>query len=461
MGAFSGSGGNKHRVSTMAAKAGYIFIIALSAILALILYTYGDQISWLNDIPAISDICTNKGTTASQCYGASAVLRISLALCLFMTLNLLTCFSGDFFVGLWAVKVVVWLGLLIGMFFIPADAVEKYGQTARIFSILFIIAMALLLVDFAYHLQEVLVSKIEATHAQLKEKFADIGCCQNLWRWLYVGLVSALLIGSFIGIVLLYKFSANRPEGVQCGQNMGFLSATLVTGLIYLILSPLEWLGGSRGMLTPALIFAYCTWLCWSAIYANPNAQCNPVPPDTSNTGATIVGMLIAAGSLCYTAFSASRNLPHMFDMSAKKQAAIAAGHLDEEEAGPDSTPLTAGAVAPAVSGAAKKGTGEESDEEEEGRAAAYAGKGKDEAAELPPPPYSALSSAIFVIIMILASMYMAPVITNWVTDASDVVASRSSPAAMWVQIGSQWAVIALYLWTLVAPMCCPGRDFS
>jgi len=31
----------------------------------------------------------------------------------------------------------------------------------------------------------------------------------------------------------------------------------------------------------------------------------------------------------------------------------------------------------------------------------------------------------------------------------------------MWVQIGSQWAVIALYLWTLVAPMCCPGRDFS
>lgn len=326
MGAFSGSGGNKHRVSTMAAKAGYIFIIALSAILALILYTYGDQISWLNDIPAISDICTNKGTTASQCYGASAVLRISLALCLFMTLNLLTCFSGDFFVGLWAVKVVVWLGLLIGMFFIPADAVEKYGQTARIFSILFIIAMALLLVDFAYHLQEVLVSKIEATHAQLKEKFADIGCCQNLWRWLYVGLVSALLIGSFIGIVLLYKFSANRPEGVQCGQNMGFLSATLVTGLIYLILSPLEWLGGSRGMLTPALIFAYCTWLCWSAIYANPNAQCNPVPPDTSNTGATIVGMLIAAGSLCYTAFSASRNLPHMFDMSAKKQAAIAAG---------------------------------------------------------------------------------------------------------------------------------------
>jgi hypothetical protein len=31
----------------------------------------------------------------------------------------------------------------------------------------------------------------------------------------------------------------------------------------------------------------------------------------------------------------------------------------------------------------------------------------------------------------------------------------------MWVQIAAQWAVAALYIWTLVAPALCPGRDFS
>lgn len=35
------------------------------------------------------------------------------------------------------------------------------------------------------------------------------------------------------------------------------------------------------------------------------------------------------------------------------------------------------------------------------------------------------------------------------------------SVTGMWVRIGSQWAIHALYAWTLVAPFCCPNRDFS
>jgi hypothetical protein len=31
----------------------------------------------------------------------------------------------------------------------------------------------------------------------------------------------------------------------------------------------------------------------------------------------------------------------------------------------------------------------------------------------------------------------------------------------MWVRIVSQWLVWGLYTWTLVAPLCCPHRDFS
>ena len=32
---------------------------------------------------------------------------------------------------------------------------------------------------------------------------------------------------------------------------------------------------------------------------------------------------------------------------------------------------------------------------------------------------------------------------------------------SLWVKMLSQWATFGLYVWTLVAPRCCPGRDFD
>lgn len=275
-----------------AAKAGYFMIIVLSALAALILYTYGDQISWLHDIPTINNLCTNNGqSTVSACFGASAVLRISLGLTIFFTVALLTSFSSTMFAGLWGPKVLIWLICIIGCIFVPSDAIEKYGATARIFALGFLVAQIILLIDFAYHLHERLLDKIEATQVALREKFEEIGCCQNMWRWLYVVLVVGLLLASIIGLGIMYHFSANQP--VDCGQNLGFLSGTLVTGAVYLVISPLESLSGSRGMLTPSIVFAYCVWLCWSAISAQPNFACNPVPPNSSNTGAFTCATLL------------------------------------------------------------------------------------------------------------------------------------------------------------------------
>lgn len=466
------SGG--HRISTKAAKAGYIALILLSSLFAFVLYFWGDQITWLTDIAVLKAICTNNGVTESQCYGSSAVIRVSLALCIFFAVNVLASFSADAFVGMWSIKLLVWLGLIIGMFFVPANAIVGYAQTARVFSVLFIIAMVMLLIDFAYHMQEALVDKIEATNAELLKTYKDIGWCQNVWRWLYIALVFGLMIASFTGIVVLYHFSANRPSG-DCGQNLGFLSFTLISGLSYTVLSTLACIGKGAGMLTPSIIFAYCTWLCWSAINTNPDDNCNPLPPDRSNTASTVIGMLIAAGSLCYTAFSASRSLPKMFHAGRHAHDSDASGATTSSAllaSGPGGGSASAGATAPAGSaaGAAKYADPEEAeDDSEDGgvqkkgniTAGAPSGGGALAAHKQPAElPYSAADSAIFIVIMVLASMYLAPVTTNWVTDPSDVEMSRSSPAAMWVNISSQWACIVLFLWTLIAPFICPNREF-
>lgn len=208
---------------------------------------------------------------------------------------------------------------------------------------------------------------------------------------------------------MLYNFSANRPTGIECGTNLGFLSITLISGIIFLIVAPLE-CAGARGILPPALIFAYCTWLCWSAIYGNPNADCTPIPPDTTNTGATVVGMIIAALSLCYTAFSASRSIPHLFDTG--KKAATAAAVAAEAGAGgaragsaDESDSLTAHdhhvGADKLERGAAGAG----------GSAAAYddaaAAKRKAEAEAAAAAEYSVVDALIFTCVMVLAAMYM------------------------------------------------------
>lgn len=116
------------RFSARAAKVFYIGIIAISAIFALVLYNYGEKIEFLTKLPVIRDVCTNQGSTTSQCFGASAVLRISLALTVFFALNMLTVFSATTFVGLWGVKLIVWIALVVGSFFIPAASIVPYGE---------------------------------------------------------------------------------------------------------------------------------------------------------------------------------------------------------------------------------------------------------------------------------------------------------------------------------------------
>jgi len=64
-------------------------------------------------------------------------------------------------------------------------------------------------------------------------------------------------------------------------------------------------------------------------------------------------------------------------------------------------------------------------------------------------------------------SVYMAMLFTDWGSGDSGTggskvgVATQLGTSSMWIKIISQWMTIGLYVWTLVAPQCCQGRDFS
>lgn len=63
-----------------------------------------------------------------------------------------------------------------------------------------------------------------------------------------------------------------------------------------------------------------------------------------------------------------------------------------------------------------------------------------------------------------LASLYIMMVLTDWgvVNDGhqADLMVGRGD-ASMWVKVVSCWLCVALYMWTLVAPICLPDRDWS
>ena len=85
-------------------------------------------------------MCIPGTSTVNQCIGISAVLRIALGCTLYFTLMLPTALSIETFTGWWSIKLLVWMALVVGSFFMPADTINQFGQAARGFSGVFLVS---------------------------------------------------------------------------------------------------------------------------------------------------------------------------------------------------------------------------------------------------------------------------------------------------------------------------------
>lgn len=61
---------------------------------------------------------------------------------------------------------------------------------------------------------------------------------------------------------------------------------------------------------------------------------------------------------------------------------------------------------------------------------------------------------------MCIASIYICMLITNWISVDVTTGIIKSSNFGFWVRVCVAWATFFLYVWTLIAPRVCPGRDF-
>jgi len=403
----------------------YVIIIMFAAIISLALRYSGEDLNmgFLIGIspPSICapgydcDAISYQICNGEACVGYWAVYRISFAVAgFFFIMALLTSCASRFSTiahrGYWFMKVLFIAGVLGGFLFTPNDVLAYYAWAARFVAPLFLLYQCVLYIDFGY--------TVNAKLLQQDEDEAPFLCCGNdgmKYRWFMLLSSCTLFLGSIAGTVLMYHFFPS-----SCGFNALAVTTTLLFGLFNTAigLSPLSEHGS---ILTSSIIFAYTTWLCFSALSSFPSASCNPSYANASeHLGWLIISCVVASISIGYMAFKMGRR---------------------------QSQP-------PTSMGVAMSGTPDEESSRNP------ADEIHVDVANDPTPPSERF--VFYHLIMMIVCIYMSMLLTDWgVPNSRTTQRYNVGIVSAWLQLATSWTCSILYLWTLIAARCCPDRDFG
>uniref|UniRef100_A0A8C9ZQQ4 Serine incorporator 1-like n=1 Tax=Sander lucioperca TaxID=283035 RepID=A0A8C9ZQQ4_SANLU len=348
--------------------------------------------------------------------------------------------------GFWFFKFAALVAVTVGAFYIPdGPFTYTWFVVGSGGAFCFILIQLVLLVDFAHSWNESWVDKMETGNS----------------RGWYAALLMVTILNyilSFIAVVLCFLFYT-KPDG--CSINKFFISFNMLFCIVASVVSVLHKVQESQtrsGLLQSSVITLYTMYLTWSAMSNEPDEECNPsllsifqqiaaptlAPLEVENQTAvviigpeepvltapylqwwdaqSIVGLAIFVLCILYSSIrSSSTSQVNKLTMASKDSAILAEGgsslDLSEESTGPRRV------------------------EDNERDMVQY-------------------SYSFFHFMLFLASLYIMMTLTNWYSPDADYTITSKWPA-VWVKISSSWVCLALYTWTLVAPMILTNRDFS
>jgi len=393
-----------------------IFFLLVSTV-AWVFHGWGDKV--LHWVPQLKQFCEEP-----DCFGVLGVYRISFTLAAFHLLHALIMIGvtkhGDPRVsiqdGWWPLKILMFIGVLAGAFFIPNGFFQYYGWIALVASAIFILVQLLILVDFAHSWAENWIGKMEESEETAKPWFAAL-----------LSVSIFLFIISLAGTTVMYIFFA------KCQMNVAFITVNIFLCLIMTGLSihpKVQEANPSSGLLQASIISGYSTYLVWSSLNSEPASmvrdsnQCNPWASDSvTGTAATVTLIIGAAFSLLSLVYTTIRM-------------AWSVGKTEGE-----TQPLT-----------------QEVGEEEE----AVEKKAADEDVTYSFPKFH--------IVFMLGAMYLAMLMTDWQTVWKDSAVSDGRSGniqvdkgmgAVWAKIIASWLACLLYGWTLLGPALFPDREWK
>ena len=268
-------------------------------------------------------------------------------------------------------------------------------------------------------------------------------------QWLRaILLFCAIFFLASIG-ALIYMFI----KFTGCSTNNAFISLTL----IFCIVLPLAQLTGNEGnLLSVSCISAWAVFLCYTAVIKNPNTTCNPKAGESSPISIAY-GLILTLISLSWTGWSYTAK-DKFTDVNSSGNTVVNDTTPDTK----DETTEIGTSTKREVTGVVVAPTTSEISVPDENHIPVdnHQTSADDQITES-----TKLSNAWKLnVALAVVSCWCAMTLTQWgVVEANDgSIAHRNvGYISMWVIIGSQWFVMTLYLWTLVAPRLFPNRDFS
>ncbi|KAG9159266.1 hypothetical protein Leryth_024224 [Lithospermum erythrorhizon] len=389
-------------ISRRSARIAYCGLFALSLIVSWILREVAapmmEHIPWINHFQKTPD---------REWFETDAVLRVSLGNFLFFTILSVMMVGvktqkdprDSMHHGGWMMKVICWCLLVIFTFFLPNEMISFYETSSKFGAGLFLLVQVVLLLDFVHRWNDTWV-----------------GYDEQFWYMALLVVSLVCYVATFVFSGVLFHFFA--PSGQDCGLNTFFIVMTLIFVVVFAIVTLHPAVSGS--ILPSSVISVYCMYLCYTGLASEPrDYQCNGLHKHSkvTSTGTLTLGLITTVLSVVYSAVRAGSSTTLL---------------------SPPSSPRAGSAGKPLL----PLDKADDKEEEEKSTPVSY-------------------SYSFFHIIFSLASMYSAMLLTGWSTSVgeSGKLVDVGWPS-VWVRVITGWATALLFLWSLVAPLLFPDREF-
>ncbi|XP_013375179.1 PREDICTED: serine incorporator 2 [Chinchilla lanigera] len=327
--------------------------------------------------------------------------------------------------GFWFFKFLILVGITVGAFYIPDGSFSNiWFYFGVVGSFLFILIQLLLLIDFAHSWNQRWLGKAEE-------------CGSRSW---YAGLFFFTLLFYALSIAAVALLFVYYTHPGTCHEGKIFISLNLVFCLcvsIVAVLPKVQEAQPNSGLLQASVVTLYTMFVTWLALSNVPDQKCNPhlltqlsnetvlAGPEGYETqwwdAPSIVGLVIFI--LC-TLFISVRSSDHrqVNSLMQTEDCSIALEATQQQQQQQVAT-----------------SENRVFDNEQDGVTYSY---------------------SFFHFCLVLASLHIMMTLTNWYRPG-ETHKMISTWTAVWVKICASWAGLFLYLWTLVAPLLLPNRDFS
>lgn len=435
-----------------------VFLLSMSVFLSLLFqYEIGPALSdsdsfavdWVTDMWTGGGCGYEDADHAEACRGNAGVYRVCMVTTLFfLILGTRANSKTSRFGKRWFCKCLWYLAGVFGTIFVPNEVFNDTGylQVARIGGCLFIFLQQIILIDMAYEWNDNWVAKADACERE------EYGSGR---KWLVRIILACIVLYTIAFVSLGFMFD----EFSGCASNETFMSLTVI-GIV--IITVLQLSGEEGSLLTSACIALYAVWLCFMAVSKNPTESCNPLYGDESVLAVSL-SCLFTVLSMAWMGWSLTVD-DRLTQIEEGSVGAMTKNHssrtgstgmeeidepLIEDEENNDG-----------VDG--ENGDGvvlEEDMKKSQGGIVTDDGSASLASWEV---YYGGMARKIC-LAMALLSTWTAVSLTSWGQIGSDGDAANPEvgEVSMWMIITSQWIVMLLYSWSMLAPKLFPDRDFS